>query len=322
MLLGIGKQRIRRLKKAIDAGLTSVPLDGRSAGNGAAARWEFGRDAWLAVDGYLMHIYEYMAEPLAETDQDSESDNSEGEDTKDSMDLGGDESIAPHACVGLGKRLPRKWIGHCRLSQMFDEYTFWHSVHKEGEPASQSTFTRVWKKHWSGVVRIRHSHQHARCAECARLEAMRSKAETEEEKQDILASLAWHRDMIFADRASDARLSTSAEESCKLNSSVPYRVLKIDLDGMDQSKFRCPRNVASTKAHDNLWRPQIHVVGCIIYGVAEVFFATDTDIKKNSDTQQTILSRCLDIASEILRQRGLEVPQHIIFHVPHKNACG
>ena len=119
MLLGIGKQRIRRLKKAIDAGLTSVPLDGRSAGNGAAARWELGRDAWLAIDCYLMHIYEYMAEPLAETDQDSEGDNSEGEDNKDSMDLVDDESIVSHASVGLGKRLPRKWIGHCRKSQMF-----------------------------------------------------------------------------------------------------------------------------------------------------------------------------------------------------------
>jgi hypothetical protein len=43
--------------------------------------------------------------------------------------------------------------------------------------------------------------------------------------------------------------------------------LKLDIDGADQAKFRIPRNLDSSKALDNLWRPQLHVTGVIIWGV-------------------------------------------------------
>jgi hypothetical protein len=105
------------------------------------------------------------------------------------------------------------------------------------------------------------------------------------------------------------------EESNKQGAQQPQRILKIDLDGMDQSKFKVPRNTASSKAHDSLWRPNLHVVGCIVHGVAEVYFGSDTDMKKDSNAQQTILSRTLDIVEGILAERGLETPRHIVFHV-------
>lgn len=39
------------------------------------------------------------------------------------------------------------------------------------------------------------------------------------------------------------------------------------MDGLDQAKTRFPRNLESSKNLSNLWRPQIHLVGVIIWGV-------------------------------------------------------
>jgi len=154
-----------------------------------------------------------------------------------------------------------------------------------------------------------------------RLSHMREKAETQDEKEDLLTRLSEHRRHIFADRAADARLSSLAEVCNIPGSEMPARVLKIDLDGMDQSKFRCPRNTASTKAHEHLWRPELHLTGVVIYGVCEIYFSADCDIRKGSNTQQTILARSVDIAAEILAERGLSLPAHIVFHVAVRSDC-
>lgn len=63
-----------------------------------------------------------------------------------------------------------------------------------------------------------------------------------------------------------ARLGTLSEDSCK--SDTQQSLLMISLDGLDQSKTRWPRNLASSKVLERLWRPQIHLIGYICYGVA------------------------------------------------------
>ena len=65
--LSLGTDRVMRHKKAIDSGMKAPPPDGRSEAKGAAERW-VDRSSWLAADSFFMHVYEYMAEPLAETD--------------------------------------------------------------------------------------------------------------------------------------------------------------------------------------------------------------------------------------------------------------
>ena len=34
---------------------------------------------------------------------------------------------------------------------------------------------------------------------------------------------------------------------------------KIVIDGMDQAKFKCPRNLASSSQFSDCWRPSLHV---------------------------------------------------------------
>lgn len=47
------------------------------------------------------------------------------------------------------------------------------------------------------------------------------------------------------------------------------RVLKIDIDGMDQAKFKVPRNLEATHSFAALWRPVLHVTCAIAHGLVE-----------------------------------------------------
>jgi hypothetical protein len=228
-----------------------------------------------------MCIYENLAEPLAETEEDDDkvealADNAahDIEDQPRIMEALDDLIISRAICTTT--KLPKRWIANIRLAQMYEEYVFWHKHSREGDPASDSTFRRVWKSSWRGVLRIRHVQQHARCTECSRLCAMREKAPTQDEKDDLMQKLMDHRKLVFADRRSDAHLDTLAAEGSQAGAHLTSTVLKIDLDGMDQAKFRVPRNTALVKSHDNLWRPTLHLVGCLVPGVVEAWEKCET----------------------------------------------
>eukprot|EP00969_Alexandrium_andersonii_P280915 12420024-Alexandrium_andersonii.AAC.1 len=60
------------------------------------------------------------------------------------------------------------------------------------------------------------------------------------------------------DREIDSRLAQQAAQSMILNFHVGPRVIHLRLDGMDQAKFKCPRNVQMSKLFEPLWRPQLH----------------------------------------------------------------
>lgn len=48
----------------------------------------------------------------------------------------------------------------------------------------------------------------------------------------------------------------------------------------------------------------------------QAYFIADTDLRKDPNTQRTILSRMLDISQRLLTRRGLDMPRHVVFHVP------
>ena len=76
------------------------------------------------------------------------------------------------------------------------------------------------------------------------------------------------------------------------------QLLKITIDGMDQAKFRCPRNLASSAEFDSCFRPQLHMVGTICHGHVEAYFIMETDQAKDADMNCTIISRCLDLLQQ------------------------
>ena len=74
---------------------------------------------------------------------------------------------------------------------------------------------------------------------------------------------------------------------------------------MDQAKFRAPRNTSNAKAMKDFWRPTLHTVGMIVWGLLEVYVLMEPDIAKDSSMQITMLCLALEFAIEALAKKGL-----------------
>ena len=71
---------------------------------------------------------------------------------------------------------------------------------------------------------------------------------------------------VMEDRTVSVRGNRAAEE-CAKHPSIDGlgQELKMTIDGMDQAKFKVPRNTASSADLEPLWRPQLHVCGVIVH---------------------------------------------------------
>ena len=119
---------------------------------------------------------------------------------------------------------------------------------------------------------------------------------------------------VFADRKTDAKQNNLAMLSTTQGHYLAGPLLKLDLDGMDQAKFKCPRLVAN-KAFDGLWKPTLHLVCVLIHGLLEIYFCFDGDMKKDSHCQRTVLPRpvimvALSIAGP-KEQAGMRTHMHM-----------
>ena len=63
------------------------------------------------------------------------------------------------------------------------------------------------------------------------------------------------------------------------------------IDGIDQAKFRVPRQNQKTHALDGLIRPALHVQGCWANGFGFHFAAADPDLKKDTTTNIEVIAR-------------------------------
>ena len=115
----------------------------------------------------------------------------------------------------------------------------------------------------------------SRCHTCACFSARMRKDLTSQQRADVLEAQRQHLANIMQYRKVQTRLNCMSEESTAVGgggTGSTAGVLKMDLDYCDQSKFRVPRNVSSSKNLDNLWRPQISLGGCLIWGVPALAF--------------------------------------------------
>jgi len=63
------------------------------------------------------------------------------------------------------------------------------------------------------------------------------------------------------------------------------------VDGIDQAKFRVPRDNQKTHALDCLIRPALHVQGCWAHGFGFHFAIADADLKKDTTTNLEVIAR-------------------------------
>lgn len=102
--------------------------------------------------------------------------------------------------------------------------------------------------------------------------------------QMVVAAYKDHVHAQFMDRAVDDRIASMAEQAARGEVAVesPHSILNFCLDGMDQAKFRIPRNFSLSKDFQMLWRPTLHVAGSIADGLNEAYFLAGPDVSKAS----------------------------------------
>jgi hypothetical protein len=89
------------------------------------------------------------------------------------------------------------------------------------------------------------------------------------------------------------------------------QILKISIDGMDQAKFKVPRNLKSSSAWDKLWRPTLHVVGAIVYGYYETYCIMDSDQRKDSNMNMTIICILLNLLWDDFKDTPHHLPRNL-----------
>ena len=89
----------------------------------------------------------------------------------------------------------------------------------------------------------------------------------------------------------------------------------IRIDGLDQAKCKCPRELALSKEFEKAWRPQLHVVCVLFSGVLEAYYILEPDMHSDSNMEMTLVNRTIDLAQKVLKKRGLPLPQHIVLQI-------
>ena len=113
-------------------------------------------------------------------------------------------------------------------------------------------------------------------------------------------------------RAVGKRSEMASEEAARKPSRDGIdQLLKITIDGMDQAKFKCPRNIAASKSFQNLWRPQLHVVGAIAHGHCELIAIMPPDIPKDANMNMTVLAKMMDLVDAM--QKPLNMAIHFLY---------
>lgn len=85
--------------------------------------------------------------------------------------------------------------------------------------------------------------------------------------------------------------------------------ISIDIDGMDQSKFRCPRNMACQ--FSDLERPTMHLAGVLTHGLQEAYWISDADLKKDPNTEIDLLCRAVENVYDECQRSSRKMPAHV-----------
>ena len=204
------------------------------------------------------------------------------------------------------------------LVKYIDKMTFQdiYELHKrqcQDDTVSRTTLKKAWTDSWKNVMRMRNKGFHQRCSKCAENAQRRKNAANPEQKEAQIQMQSDHIEHVMADRKCGERSSMLSENAARHPSADGAgQVLKVTIDGMDQAKFKCPRNLQDSKSFSTLWRPQLHVAGAIAWGHIEAFFIMGPEVSKDSNMETTVLARMLDLVNADLLCRGAVMPQTLI----------
>ncbi len=270
-ITGASKNRLDRTLQGILKGHLQPFADLREYnGNNDRQR----EKAWN-VDAFFTFLYQFMAEPLAEEETVAFELTSQGAANMvaEWVQATAGNPLAV-ATAGMEGGVDRRLLPHMSKEELYDLYC----LHKgnQSERTSKTCFLKVYHKRWRHLLGIREVAQHARCDTCAELSKARKEHPDKAEREKAGRKYKAHLNLMFDDRRLDMRLTFLSELSTSPSCSF-QGLLHVRIDGMDQAKFKCPRNLEDAKQWGVYWRPTLHITGVILEGVAEVFFIMDPD---------------------------------------------
>ena len=69
-----------------------------------------------------------------------------------------------------------------------------------------------------------------------------------------------------------------------------------------------------------MWKPCLHLVGCVFDGVGDMYYLLDVDTVKDANCSVTCLSRTLEVGSQELARRGTAMPLQLHVRSDNGNA--
>lgn len=205
------------------------------------------------ADAFLLHLYNNVAQSYADDDakppvgpdsNPTELDPNWYEVIESSSHPLWTLSIAAGPDIAT-KVVPRKWLNPGTYeSEIWQVY---NSIPTD-QKISKSTLYKVYKEDkWHRFMPFRGQGQGKRCKICAHIHHMMLQETTQEGKERVRALKHKHICDVKADRTINVRGNITSEIHAQDTSTVDGegQLLKIQIDGMDQAKFKCPRNLVS-----------------------------------------------------------------------------
>lgn len=211
--------------------------------------------------------------------------------------------------------VPKRYLN---FSSEADLWNFYQQDESIDQQVSKTSFNKAWQS-WRSYMPLKNAGQQSKCNVCASLSEARAqaldalaRAEVDKEKKD-------HLNVVMADRKVNVRgnkLASKPEVWFKESNEESF--MKIQIDGMDQSKFTLPRlkRLVGTSALSKAWRPMIHITGVIVWGMLEYYVLMPPDCPKDSNMNATVIARVLDILVSKLKAKGggFGLPPHLIIN--------
>ena len=271
------------------------------------------------LDTWFVGLYQHLAEPLAIP---GSEDRLVGPEL---LDNEGDEllGVMQHEVVhdlnhpllaftvnaerrahGQGPvKVPKRYLNFESDTELWQ---FYQADEEMSVQVSRNTFMKGWKS-WQNFMPLKNRGQQSKCSICAEISHARTQATEKVARLELDNQKKAHLDICQQDRRINVRGNRLASKpEVWLKHENEDKFCKIQIDGMDQSKFALPRlkRLVGTSLLSKLWRPSVHVVGVICFGVLEYYALLPCDVPKDSNMNATVISRVLDLVANILRAKG------------------
>lgn len=172
------------------------------------------------------------------------------------------KSILQFRTVSQHARLDQ--LKQCVMSPLTSGCIYWNVCCIEELMAFFILFFKVSNKSLSSLV-ANQSVLSLRCTQCSEFTARIKQACLMDEKCQLETAQSLHIRNVRMYRQIQGRLNSLSEQGTGGGGSCTS-ILKIDLDGLDQSKTKYPRNTVNSKSLSGMWRPQCHIMACIVWG--------------------------------------------------------